>query len=185
MKNGCGLLSLAVSVMLICAPAARGQNQQTKTTADAFLSKAIEMNQAEIEISRMAQGKAQDPKVKQYADMMVQDHTQALEKLRSAAGGSEAPVQLTRQHQQVSDKLSGLTDAEFDKMYMDTMVRDHQQAVQAFQREAGSGSATNTRQKPGTKDTTDAEIARELLPTLQKHLSEAQQIDRSMGGAGK
>jgi putative membrane protein len=182
MKKACLILSLVVSAGLVCAPAARGQKGQTGTAQDSFMSKAMEMNQAEINLSRMAQSKAQDQKVKDYAEMMVQDHTQALDKLRSAAGGSESEPSLTKEHQQVSDRLSQLSGAEFDKAYMDTMVRDHQQAVQAFQREANTGTG-NTRQKPGTSATNDAEVARELLPTLQKHLSQAEQIDRNVGGS--
>src|SRR6516164_1047001 len=75
MKKACLILSLVVSAGLVCAPAARGQKGQTGTAQDSFMSKAMEMNQAEINLSRMAQSKAQDQKVKDYAEMMVQDHT--------------------------------------------------------------------------------------------------------------
>lgn len=186
MKKTCWTVSLVFSILLVLSPAARAQKDQQGTTTDRFLSKAIEMNQAEIDLGRMAQSKAQDPKVKQYADMMVQDHTQALEKLRNAAGGSEAPVQLSKQHQQTSDKLSQLSGAQFDKAYMDAMVRDHRLAVQTFQSEAGTGTSGNTsRQKPDTNSANNAQIARELLPILQTHLSQAEQIDRSLGGTAK
>ena len=82
----------------------------------------------------------------------------------------------------MSDQLSRLSGAEFDKAYMDAMVRDHQQAVQAFQKEANIGTGTK-RQKPDTHAKTDSQIAQELLPTLQKHLTEAEQIDKSVGGS--
>ena len=190
MKKACSILSLVVSAGLICAPAAHGQNEQTETTQgrtgttqDAFMTKAMEMNQAEIDLSRMAQNKAQDPKVKQYAEMMIQDHTEALDKLRSAAGGSESEPSLTKEHQQMSDRLSRLSGAQFDKAYMDAMVRDHQQAIQAFQKAENTGGGS-TRQKPGTDNTkSDADIAREMLPTLQKHLTEAEQINQNIGGS--
>src|SRR5215468_8242168 len=79
---------------LICAPTAHGQTGQTRqkgqtgTTQDSFLDKAMEMNQAEINLSEMAQNKAENEMVKEFADMMVQDHTKALDELRNAAGGS-------------------------------------------------------------------------------------------------
>src|SRR5262249_53225284 len=105
MKKACSILSLVVSAGLICAPSAHGQTEETGTTQgrtgttqDSFLNKAMEMNQAEINLSRMAQNKAQDPKVKQYAEMMIQDHMEALDKLRSAAGGSESEPSLTKEH---------------------------------------------------------------------------------------
>lgn len=188
MKNACLILSLVVSAGLMYAPAVHGQKDQTQTqtgtgtTPDSFLRKAMETNQAEVNLSRMAENKAMDQEVKNYAEMEVQDHTQALDKLRSAAGGSQSEPSLTKEHQQMSDKLSRLSGDQFDKAYMDAMVRDHQQAVQALQREANTGTGS-TRQKPGTNNQSDADVARELLPTLQKHLTQAEQIDKSVGGS--
>ena len=57
-------------------------------------------------------------------------------------------------------------------------------AVQTFEREA-KNSGDTTRQKPGGNTTNDSEIAREMLPTLQKHLTEAEQIDRTIGSSSK
>ena len=109
MKNVCLIFSMVVSAGLMCAPAAHGQKAQTGqtdqtgqtrrkgqtgTTQDSFLNKAMEMNQAEINLSKMAQNKAENEMVKEFADMMVQDHTQALNELRSAAGGSQSEPSL-------------------------------------------------------------------------------------------
>jgi len=204
MKNVCLILSLVVSAGLMCAPAAHGQRSQTGQTGqqtdqtgqtdqtrqkgqtgtmpDSFMNKAMEMNQAEITFSKMAQNKAENQMVKDYADMMVQDHTQALDELRNAAGGSQSTPPLTKEHQQMSEKLSRLSGEAFDKAYMDAMVRDHQQAIQAFQKEENAGSG-NTRQKPGTDTKSEADIAREMMPTLQKHLTQAEQIDKNIGGS--
>ena len=173
-----------LGVALLIAGASFGKEGRTGTTGDTFLSKAIEMNQAELELSRMAQGKAENPEVKEYADMMVRDHTEALEKLRSAAGVSEGQVPVTKQHQEIYDKLARMTGAEFDTEYMNAMVRDHQEAVQAFEHAAENADqgAKTQRQKPGTgAATNDAAIAREMLPTLQKHLSKAEQLTKGMG----
>ena len=173
-----------VGVVLLIVGASYGRAGRTGSTGDTFLSKAIEMNQAELEISRMAQGKAENPEVKEYADMMVRDHTEALEKLRSAANVSEGQVPLTNEHQQIYDKLARMTGAEFDTEYMNAMVRDHREAVQVFQHEAENADrgATTQREKPGTKaGTSDAAIAREMLPTLQKHLSGAEQLTKALG----
>jgi putative membrane protein len=82
----------------------------------------------------------------------------------------------------MSDRLSRLSGAAFDKAYMEAMVRNHQQAIQAFQKVENAGAAS-TRQKPGTNTKSDADIAREMLPTLQKHFTQAEQVDRSIGGS--
>ena len=207
MKNVCLIFSLVVSAGLMCAPAAHGQNRQTGQTGrqtdqtdqtgqtdqtrqkgqtgtaqDAFMSKAMEMNQAEINLSKMAQNKAESPMVKDYADMMVEDHTKALDQLRNAVGGSQSQPSLSKEHQQMSEKLSRLSGSAFDKAYMDAMVRDHQQAVQTFQKEENAGGGT-TRQKPGTNNQSNADIARDMLPTLQRHLNQAEEIDKNIGGS--
>jgi len=173
-----------LGVVLLIAGASYGKEGRTGSTGDTFLGRAIEMNQAELELSRMAQGKAENPEVKEYADMMVRDHTEALEKLRSAANVSEGQVPLTKEHQQTYDKLARMTGAEFDTEYMNAMVRDHREAVQVFQHEAENADrgATTQREKPGTKaGTSDAAIAREMLPTLQKHLSGAERLTKALG----
>src|SRR5215831_16674876 len=109
--------------VLLIAGASLGKEGRT-VAGDTFLSKAIEMNQAELELSRMAQGKAENPEVKEYADMMVRDHTEALEKLRGAAGVSESQVPLPKENQQMYDKLAQMTGGEFDTEYVNEMVRD-------------------------------------------------------------
>src|SRR5262245_6598288 len=53
-----------------------------------FLGRAMEMNAAELEFSRLAQTKAQNQQVKDFANMMVEDHTKALEQLHQAATGN-------------------------------------------------------------------------------------------------
>src|SRR5262249_28914278 len=174
------------AVLLVGIPAFAQTNPQGTTQSnDSFIDRAMEMNQAEIELGRLAQNKSQNPQVKEYAEMMIQDHTQALDKLRSAAGTSQGEPQLNKQHQQLLDKLSSLSGAQFDTQYMNAMVRTHKDAVQVLQRESTGGSTSGTyqRQKPGANTKTDAEIARQMLPTVQKHLDKAEQIQRGLGGS--
>src|SRR5579883_982254 len=150
MKRAFLTFTSVIAVALMVVWPAHGQKQQSGTSSDSFLKQAIEMNQAEVEVSKLAQNKAQDPKVKDYAEMMVRDHSQALDKLRSTAGENEGQIQMSSQHQQLYDKLARLSGSQFDKEYMNAMVRDHKQAVQMFQREAGStGTSGTARQKPG------------------------------------
>jgi predicted outer membrane protein len=197
--------------------------KQNSASDKAFLQKAMEANEAEIELGRMAQSKAEDPRVKDFAAMMVQDHTNALNRLRdvSATGGSQRStskstsqpsrsqtdsnrdtasntndIQLSKEHQQLRDRLMKLSGSAFDREYVNAMVQEHQKDVRAFQTEAGisntSGSSTS-RQKPSSDATapgggdasTDTSnnaksVARELLPMLQMHLTEAQSLQREL-----
>jgi predicted outer membrane protein len=69
-------------------PSTSGERSQSGTSAaNNPMMTAIEMNVAEVETSRIATTKATNPRVKQFAEMMVKDHTGALAKLR---GGTDA-----------------------------------------------------------------------------------------------
>jgi predicted outer membrane protein len=189
---------------------------QNSASEKAFLQKAMEANEAEIELGHMAQSKAEDQRVKDFAAMMVHDHTNALNRLREVSASeasqksSSKPrsktsnsqtnsnrdtasntddIQLSKEHQQLRDRLMNLSGSAFDREYVNAMVQEHQKDVRAFESEAGV-SNTTTRQKPSS-DTSGGDIssdtsnnaksvARELLPTLQMHLTEAQSLQREL-----
>src|SRR5262249_37926424 len=114
-----------------------------------FLSKAMEMNQAEEKIGALAVQKAQNPRVKDYAQMLVKDHSESLDKIRQLRDArladttsakttgntnikNAADVQLNAQHQGALDKLSGLSGADFDREFIIIMVNDHREAIRIF-----------------------------------------------------
>jgi putative membrane protein len=69
-------------------------------------------------------------------------------------------------------KLSAYSGDHFDRAYMSAMVKYHRQDVAAFTREASSGG--NEEIKPFASNT---------LPTLEEHLSLAEQTDRTVAGS--
>ena len=224
----CAILACCV---LILATAAFGQNQTPRAPGsapprdpattppraeidktshpagnDTFLSKAIEINMAEVEVGKLASKKAQNPRVKSYAEMLVKDHSAALTKLQKM---HTAKVDLSAEHQQLKTKLNGLSGAQFDREYMDAMVSGHREAVGLFEQQIASNppssntssttgrpstSAPNTstttttagRQSTANKSTAGAsannvnDVARELLPTIRKHLEEGEQIQKNL-----
>jgi predicted outer membrane protein len=216
----CAILACCV---LILATAAFGQSQtppnrdpattppraeidKTSLPAgnDTFLSKAIEINMAEVELGKLAAKRAQNPRVKSYADMLVKDHSAALTKLQKMHTGE---VTLSSEHQSLKTKLNGLNGAQFDREYMDAMVTGHREAVRLFEQQIGAGGtpgSTLGRPSPGTSTTTTTpgreptgtpsssartssnnvnDTARELLPTIKKHLGEGEQIQKSLSQA--
>jgi putative membrane protein len=104
-----------------------------------FIEKAATANMAEIELGQLAQQQAQDPQVKQFAQMMVDEHTKALDQLKTAAGGQGTiPSALDSKHQKLHDKLAKLQGAEFDRAYMAAMVDGHKDAEKLLKSRAGS-----------------------------------------------
>ena len=111
------------------------------------MMQVIEMNVAEVEAGRMAAGKATNPRVKEFADMMVKDHTEALNKLRggtqASASTPASDVKPNAKHQETAQRLSKVSGAEFDREYMKAMVADHQEALR-FLEQQGRGGAGST-----------------------------------------
>ena len=161
----------------------------------------------------MAESKTQNPRVHAFAETMIRDHTNTLDALhRLATGGvSVVPndnnstnigematrVPLSKEHQELKDRLSQYSGDDFDREYMNAMVEEHRKDVREFERvanataDSGSNSPDNTgqvREKPQpateTEMTQERIIARDLLPVLKKHLQEAEALQQEVGAAG-
>lgn len=138
-------------------------------TADSnFATKAAEGGLAEVEMGRLAVQKAQDPRVKQFGQKMIDDHTKAGDELKAIAARKNMilPTTMTAKDQATYDRLSKLSGAEFDKAYMSDMVKDHKTDVSEFQKEADHGSDPDLKVFAG-----------KTLTTLQGHLQMAENID--------
>jgi len=138
-----------------------------------FVQEAATGGLAEVELGRLAEQKAESQSVKDFGKRMVTDHTKANDELKSQMKnwGMSAPTSLDSKHQSAKDKLSKLSGAEFDREYMNTMMKDHQKDVSDFQKE--STSASNSELKA---------FASKTLPTLQEHLQLAQQVHGEVNG---
>ena len=161
-----------------------------------FLNQAMEMNTAEVQVGEMAMSKAQDSRVRDFAEIIVRDHNQALDKIRmlrddrlkstTAPNNSKRDVQINAEHKRLSDRLSKLSGADFDREFMAAMVREHRAAIRAFELHShahGYGRNSNTSSNVDyAKDTDTAAFATETLPTLRQHLDKAEQIQREMRG---
>ncbi|MEO8711431.1 MAG: DUF4142 domain-containing protein [Parafilimonas sp.] len=123
--------------------------------------KVANANMTEVELSKVAQTKAASPRLKNFADMMVTDHTAAGNKLTQLAGTKNItlPANLDDKSQKKLDDLNKKTGSDFNKEYTKDMLGDHKDAVDLF--------------KKGSNDLKDADLksfASTTLPTLQMHL---------------
>jgi len=146
----------------------------TAPTADSSIDpviQAIELNNAEIALARVASEKAQDAKVRAFADMLIKEHTAALTKLRSIEGVTTTDTKPNVRHQATADRLSTISGSEFDREYMRVVVSDHQEAVKFFEQQSKADSAV-----PAPGNTTLAKVSQDLTPMVRAHLQEAQHI---------
>ncbi len=140
-------------------------------TPNGFMTEAAKGGMAEVELGKLAVGKAQNPEVKRFAQQMIADHTRANNELKTLAGKKSVtlPTDVGAEHKATMDKLSKLSGAEFDKEYVRAMVEDHEKDVKEFQTQ----SATST-------DTDVKAFAAKTLPTLQSHLTMIKGIQGKM-----
>jgi putative membrane protein len=160
------------------AGAASSSTASSSTSASAnadqdFIAKAAKGNRAEVTLGKLVADKTKDPNVRQFAQMMVKDHSAAQNDLQQLAQSKNItlPEGLPDDATALQSKLSSATGKALDKDYMDSMVDDHKKDVSEFQ------DASQNAKDPDVK-----QFAAKTLPTLQKHLEKAQQIDSKMGG---
>jgi putative membrane protein len=146
------------------------------TVSDAdFAKEAAEGGMAEVKLGQLAQDKGANQAVKDFGKRMVDDHTQADEKLQTIAGQEhlKIPTALDKHDQAEYDKLSKLSGDAFDRAYARDMVKDHQNDIAAFRQEADNG-----------RDNGIKTFASETLPTLQDHLKMAREMKQTVRSSG-
>jgi putative membrane protein len=134
-----------------------------------FLVKAANGGMAEVETSQVAQQKAAHARVKDFASMMVHDHTAANDQVKTLAAQRNVTLPATPgdDKKKVLDDLNKKTGTAFDKDYMKTMVNDHQSTIDLF--ENASGKVNDTEVKAFIDNT---------LPKLRTHLDSAKAVQK-------
>jgi putative membrane protein len=122
---------------------------------------------AEVELGQLAAEKATNSDVKEFAQRMVKDHTQANDQLKQIAMQKDVtlPTSPSAKNEAVKARLSKMSGDAFDKAYIANTVKDHKKDIAEFQHESSVG------QDPDVKH-----FASQTLPTLQDHLKQAESI---------
>jgi putative membrane protein len=99
-----------------------------------FMKDAAKGGMMEVEMGKMAQQKGKSADVKKFGSTMVTDHSKANNELMAIA--KKKGVDLSKE----KPSMKKLNDANFDKEYINAMVKDHEEDWSAFQAEAKNGS---------------------------------------------
>lgn len=136
-----------------------------------FLIKVANANKAEIEISKLADKRAESTQVRDYANMLVKDHKDALEQLSKLLETRKLAIVagLNKEQQEEVSRLRKLEGNSFDRAFLQCMIKDHTNAIATFEAQAKNGREEDVRN-----------YAKESLPTLRKHLSKAKDLARSV-----
>jgi putative membrane protein len=115
----------------------------------AFVSKALEGGETEVQLGQLAQQKSQSNDVKQFAQKMVSDHSQMDDKwfkpVAQQLGVSEPKGPSKKDKKEIA-KLQGLSGQDFDREYITMMVKDHQKDLKDFKDEAQVAQDPNLKQ---------------------------------------
>jgi putative membrane protein len=146
------------------APMAATSTAKLSKSDQRFMMRTAAADMAEVQAAQLAAQKTQDPKVKEFAQKMITDHTANDQQLTSLAQqkGVQVPTAPDATDQKQIDKLSKLDGSKFDKMYMKDQVRDHEKVLKMVQAEAKSAS------DPDVKA-----FAAQTVPVIQSHLDMA------------
>jgi len=158
-----------------------------------FVNEMLSDGMAEVETAKLAETRTANPDVKQFAQMMVNDHTSAGNMLKQVATTYAIPEQpqIDDHHRDLMNKLQSLNGADFDKAYMEAMVDDHEDVVKDLRsrvdenrslgdRVTGKNPEDRASVKPEASDDKAKmsvnEWAANVLPTVEHHLDRAKEI---------
>jgi putative membrane protein len=166
MKIATTLLAIGLAGAL-AAGTAMAQTKQVDKDSQKFIKSAIQGDIAEIDIGKLAQEKSQNEAVKQYGAMLVKDHSEHKAKAEEVASqlGVQPPTGSSVGSKATYAKLKVLSGTTFDRSFAKSMVKDHQEDIKEFQKESSKSDAAG-------------KLAKESLPTLQKHLQAAQSLEK-------
>lgn len=117
------LLAAAAFALMLASPSLAQQ-----MSAEEFASTAASSDMFEITSSSLARERATSEAVRDFANMMIADHTQASSELAAAAetAGVALPGGMIDKHAAEVESLKGLQGAEFDAAYIKVQTAAHE-----------------------------------------------------------
>lgn len=145
------------------APVSKGDSTFAVTAANDGMT--------EVQLGKVAAQKAATTRIKNFANMMVTDHSRIGDELASIAKAKNLtlPSAPDADSQKKIDELSKKSGKSFDKAYVDAMVKGHEGAVKLF-----------TDASTSLQDSTLKAFVNKTLPTLKMHLDSIKAIKASM-----
>jgi putative membrane protein len=174
-----------------------------------FVQDVATKNMAELELSRIALDKTTSRVVKAFAQMMIDDHGAALDKLKTATSGQaiDWPTELEEKHRETAKSLATRQGDALDRDYLKEMIEGHTdlaaklesrldvQSLQEWKTAAAGRTERNALPDPKAQmadvqvrpnksdDAITSRInqwAAETYPVVQKHLDNARALDNAM-----
>jgi len=134
------------------------------------------VNKSEIDDAQMVAGRTQNEQVKDFAQMLMNEHKDAQSKLESAASAANVNLMedeaMTKSNDKKLDRWKNEPPANMDKAYVNAEIRGHRNVLKRLQS-----------LEPQITDPQLKSLVQDSVPALQKHLKAAEQL-RSQIGSG-
>lgn len=164
----------AAGCLLLCASVAFAEDKPNDAQIAGIV---VAANTVDIDAGKLAESKAQDPKVKAFAQRMVTDHngvnkqaSALVQKLGVTPQASDASKSLKQGGDANLAKLKGLQGAAFDKAYVDHEVAYHQAVLDTIDKTL----------IPDAKNAELKELIVKVRPAIDDHLQHAKHLQAEM-----
>ena len=130
-----------------------------------FVKQATESGRKEIHAVQEALPQLKNPDLKQIAEMLVNDHGGANQKLSALAEAKGWPVPGPVAAETAPP--AGTASSDFDAKFTAEMIAGHERSVALYRAQATGGEDKDLRK-----------YAKETLPTIEKHLAELRRLKK-------
>jgi putative membrane protein len=134
-------------------------------------------NNGEIDAGKLAESKAQNPKVKEFARSMIKEHTDMnqqaaalAKKKQMSPAESDVTKTLKDDSAKVAANLKSMSGAGFDKAYIDSQVNDHEKVLMMIDNVL----------LPNAKDADLKAMLQKARPAVNMHLDQAKALQTAM-----
>ena len=142
-----------------------------------FLDNLAKDSQGEVEVAQYVESKTNNPKVKEFAQRMIHDHTILDAEVKEVMDkhSMSMPQPMTAEQQQLLSKLKNESGKQLDQTFMEAQVKGHEEDLSKITPEAEH----EARLQP--IDPTVGEVAQEARPVIAEHLRLAKEVARDVG----
>jgi putative membrane protein len=152
------------------------QGSQLKSPSQEFgsLHKIQMINSAEIKVGQMAKEKATSTQVKQFADMLIKEHTQSKNNFAKLNFGAQTGAEVSADASQfqaeldnTAARLEAAKGDQFDTVFIDEMITGHQKAIDLAGQIKSEGQSQQIR-----------DFVTEFNTMVSRHLDQVKEIQR-------
>jgi putative membrane protein len=164
------MIVLAVCCVALCSVVVLAQVATPAMTDQQFVDFAAQTDMMEANLGQLAATQASAHGVKDYAQMLVTDHTDDYSQLSIVASKDNlvVPKALDAAHDKMIAPFKNLKGSAFDHRYIQEMIAGHTKAIQVYTKEAADAQSADVKAYAG-----------QTLPTLQKHLDGAESLAKA------